>query len=241
MLHINAMIKIAVFLLLFINQAFSKVTCDKVIQNSSQLLLVLADDYNSTTANLERYEKRKELWHKAGKSLQVYVGRNGMAPAKGLCKIAHKKLNEKQEGDGKSPSGIFNLTSSFGKNLDVNFKTDYFQVKKTLHCIDDVNSKFYNMIIEESKGYGSHEVMLRDDGLYDLGAVVEYNTDPTVPKAGSCIFLHISANRPTAGCTSIEKENLEELLQWLDKKKNPILIQMPISTYRGLSIGSLIK
>jgi len=136
---------------------------------------------------------------------------------------------------------VFSIASLFGNKKETNFKMPYFQVNKNIHCIDDVNSKLYNKIVPKQDGYSSHETMLRDDGLYNLGAVVEYNSNPTIKARGSCIFLHISANRATAGCTSMDESKLREVLEWLDEKKKPLLIQLPRSIYNGLALGSLIK
>jgi len=164
-----------------------------------------------------------------------------MAPADGLCKINHTDSTIKTEGDGKAPSGIFNITSLFGNKKETNFKMPYFQVNKNIHCIDDINSKLYNKIVPKQDGYTSYETMLRDDGLYNLGAVIEYNSNPIIKKRGSCIFLHISANRATAGCTSMDESKLREVFNSLDEKKKPLLIQLPQAIYNGLSLGSLIK
>jgi L,D-peptidoglycan transpeptidase YkuD (ErfK/YbiS/YcfS/YnhG family) len=51
----------------------------------------------------------------------------------------------------------------------------------------------------------SAERMWRDDGLYDLVAVLGFNDDPVVPGKGSAIFLHLA--RPdyemTHGCVAL--------------------------------------
>ena len=169
------------------------------------------------------------------------MGRNGIAPADGLCKINHTDTSIKNEGDGKGPSGVFSIGSLFGNKKKLNSKMPYFKIAKNIHCVDDVNSQLYNKIVPKQDGYKSYETMLRDDGLYNLGAVVKYNSNPTIKTRGSCIFLHISANRATAGCTSMQEPKLREVLKWLDKKKNPLLIQLPEDIYSGLDLGSLIK
>jgi D-alanyl-D-alanine dipeptidase len=50
---------------------------------------------------------------------------------------------------------------------------------------------------------------------------------------GSCIFLHIWKNSEsgTAGCTAMERENLETILKWAETAKNPVLIQLPEDSY----------
>ncbi|MGB0498259.1 MAG: L,D-transpeptidase family protein [Rubricella sp.] len=52
--------------------------------------------------------------------------------------------------------------------------------------------------------------MARPDPLYDLVGVLDYNTDPTIPGAGSAIFLHQwrAPRRPTAGCIAFSRTAL---------------------------------
>ncbi len=73
--------------------------------------------------------------------------------------------------------------------------------------------------------------MKRKDYQYELGIVVEHNKK-AVYKRGSCIFMHVkkSKNAPTAGCTAMSLKELQSITNWLDIKKNPILIQIPKSS-----------
>jgi len=75
--------------------------------------------------------------------------------------------------------------------------------------------------------------MLRQDEQYRWGVVVDHNANSPVSGGGSCIFLHIwkDANTGTAGCTAMERQNLERIVKWLDPAKNPYLIQMTESQY----------
>lgn len=62
-------------------------------------------------------------------------------------------------------------------------------------CVDDINSQYYNLLIDDdtiiNKDYTSFERMERKDMQYEYGVWVNYNTAPQVPGMGSCIFLHI--------------------------------------------------
>jgi len=76
--------------------------------------------------------------------------------------------------------------------------------------------------------------MRRSDELYHYGIVVNHNTPP-VPGLGSCVFLHIwrNADSATVGCTAMEQANMMLLLQWLDPRKQPLLVQMPQAQYQA--------
>ena len=74
--------------------------------------------------------------------------------------------------------------------------------------------------------------MLRPDNLYQWGVVVEHNWQPS-PGAGSCIFLHVwrGPGQGTTGCTAIPKDKIERIVRWLDRRRKPLLVQLPAQTY----------
>lgn len=70
---------------------------------------------------------------------------------------------------------------------------------------------------------------------YELGVFVEHNKLGK-PKAGSCIFLHVEEypGASTSGCVSMKLEELKKIVHWLDKDKNPLLIQIPKSSAKEI-------
>jgi L,D-peptidoglycan transpeptidase YkuD (ErfK/YbiS/YcfS/YnhG family) len=79
--------------------------------------------------------------------------------------------------------------------------------------------------------------MLRNDDLYKWGLVVAHNA-ARMPRAGSCIFLHIWKNSgsPTAGCTAMPERDLVNLLRWLKPGARPVLVQMPAPEYEAARV-----
>jgi L,D-peptidoglycan transpeptidase YkuD (ErfK/YbiS/YcfS/YnhG family) len=75
---------------------------------------------------------------------------------------------------------------------------------------DDEN---YNRLVSLPHG-ASAERLWREDGLYDLIAVLGHNDAPVVPGAGSAIFLHLARADygPTRGCVALARPDLEALL-----------------------------
>ena len=59
-------------------------------------------------------------------------------------------------------------------------------------------------------------------------------TDSPIPGAGSAIFMHIwrSPDSGTAGCTAMTRENIEQLLAWLDPAGEPVLVQFTRPAYQ---------
>lgn len=208
---------------------------------SLQAVVVTTEDWKSVkgTARLFERANTKSNWKIIGKTFLVVVGKNGMAWSDGLNDLPSDtgRLLMKIEGDGKSPAGIFSLSSAFGtivKNDKI--KMPFTKLEEWTECVDDVNSKHYNRIVNRMQvgvfDWKSSEKMLEIQPQYDLGVFVEHNFEKQAG-AGSCIFLHIWTNSEsgTAGCTAMEKANMERILYWLDAKKNPVLIQLPKGDY----------
>jgi D-alanyl-D-alanine dipeptidase len=228
----------------------------KIPDQSQQLVLVTARDWNTVDASLRLYERAagEQRWHRVGDDLPVVVGRNGMAWGKGLhgdaaalAKAGNQSGPVKKEGDGRSPAGVFSLSSAFGyapPEQAIKVKLPYTHATATLECVDDPRSANYNRLVERGKvanpDWKSSEQMRRSDEQYSWGAVVDHNAVKPQAGAGSCIFLHIrpsaknAAGKGTAGCTAMEAAKMEELLLWLDQKKKPVLVQMPQAEFERL-------
>jgi len=210
------MIKSILILLLFPILLFS----------AQQIILVVADDFNTSKASLEFFEDTNILF-----KTDVNIGKNGIGWGIGEYKFLHKKGEPlKYEGDKKAPAGIFKLTNIFGYSSTSNYKLPYLYTSEKLICVDDSNSPFYNQIIEATGHELSFEHMKRQDNQYKYGIMVEHNKN-AIAKRGSCIFIHIQkkAFAPTVGCTSMQEQDLTKIIQLLDKNKNPLLIQIPKS------------
>jgi len=198
--------------------------------DTKQLLVVTTENWSTPTGTLQRYERDAHTWKKVGSSIDILLGRNGLGWGIGLHKVPQDAKIIKKEGDGKAPAGIFKLNQAFGyAPFKINYPYEVY--KETDHCVDDVNSKYYNKIVDSRKidrDYKSHEYMKFPKNYYKYGIVVDHNgiTDGEKSKrgAGSCIFIHIK-DIPTAGCTVMSESEIQEVLRWLDPKAQPLLIQ----------------
>ncbi len=189
---------------------------------SEQLVVVLSPDLNATAASMQRYDKNGS-WMKRGDPITVTLGRSG------LGYVAFKEPL-KNEGDGRSPDGLFPITSAFGYDQNTTFKLPYWHADDNLYCVDDVNDSRYNKILrifDKSNLPASYETMRRSDEVYRYGAVIGYN-DIAQRGRGSCIFIHLNHpdKRPTSGCTAMDEAPLLELLNWLDPAKKPQILQI---------------
>lgn len=125
----------------------------------------------------------------------------------------------KKEGDLKTPLGVFKLGIVFGIHKKIDTKMKYMQIKEN-HCwVDDVSSKYYNMLVDCGKvdrDWNSSEHLIDYSEQYEYAVEIEYNKCRKKGK-GSAIFLHCDTGKPTAGCIAISKEKMIELLKKLEE------------------------
>ncbi|WP_459852729.1 L,D-transpeptidase family protein [Humidesulfovibrio idahonensis] len=210
---------------------------EDITRPSQQLLLVVAEDWQSKAARMQRFERARPdgAWQPVGVSFPVNLGRGGLGWGRGLHGLALGSGPVKAEGDGKAPAGLFALGQGFAQDpAEVGAaKLPLLRVDDKLVCVDDGKSPAYNGFAELTPGvapaWDSAETMRRPDGQYRLGAFVHHNTSPAVPGGGSCIFLHIWLGQGIAssGCTNMDQADMLLLLRWLDADKRPVLAQLP--------------
>lgn len=124
---------------------------------------------------------------------------------------------DKREGDGATPAGSFPFRRVY-------WRADRLERPRTrlpaepigrdLGWCDDPNDPAYNRPVRLPYP-ASHETMWRQDGLYDLVAVIGHNDAPPVPGMGSACFLHLARPdyAPTAGCVALDLPDLLGLLE----------------------------
>jgi D-alanyl-D-alanine dipeptidase len=212
------------------------------IVEARQLVLVVAPSWDSATASAQRYQRasRGGDWHAVGQRSPVALGKQGLAWGIGLHGAAPRPP-VKREGDKKSPAGAFALASGFGYTAPPKTaKLPFVTLTNSIECVDDPSSEHYNAIVDKEKvkpqDWTSSEHMLRPDGLYRVGVVVDHNGGHPVANAGSCTFIHVwsGAGAGTLGCTTLDAARVEELLSWLDPAAHPALVQLPDEEYRKL-------
>jgi len=214
-----------------------------VTKDSRQLLVVRSRSWRTPTGTLERYERDETLqWRRVGEATPVNVGRNGMGWGRGLH-AANQAGPVKREGDGRAPAGVFPLALAFGvaEELPPEAKGfPYLHTRPTTYCVEDVRSKHYNQIIDATEvkmtSWERWSEMQRADGLFRWGVVVRQNGPDAKTGAGSCVFLHIwrGFRHPTAGCTAMPLEQIQETVRWLDGTAQPLLVQLPAPEYERL-------
>ena len=139
------------------------------------------------------------------------------------CALGKNGIKKKtKEGDKITPIGIFKITKIYYRHDKIkNLKTSIkkIKIKKNMGWCDDQKSDFYNQQIKLPNKF-NYEKLYRNDRIYDLLAVLNYNTNPVIKKKGSAIFIHIAKKnyKKTLGCIALKKEDLIQILQIIKSK-----------------------
>jgi L,D-peptidoglycan transpeptidase YkuD (ErfK/YbiS/YcfS/YnhG family) len=147
--------------------------------------------------------RRAGVLEGAGLRFRVAFGRAGIT--------AHKT-----EGDGATPSGVLPLLRVLYR-ADRTRKPDCAVPVEPIApndgWCDDPADPAYNRQIRLPHP-ARHEILWRDDGLYDIVGVLGWNMSPVVPERGSAIFLHVAPENgaPTAGCIALALPELHRIL-----------------------------
>ena len=161
--------------------------------------IVLVAYQGGSSATLSVHEKQDGFWKQLWNT-PAAVGRNG--------------INKTREGDGRTPSGTFHLTTPFGILSDPGANMPYLKVTSQHYWCDDSSSPYYNRLVNTSvSGRVSGEHLIDYSGYYDYCMFIDYNASG-VPGKGSCIFLHCKMASSTGGCVAIAKSRMIDILRW---------------------------
>jgi D-alanyl-D-alanine dipeptidase len=218
------------------------------LRDSTQMIVVTTPGWNTVSGSLQRYQRSRpgKHWKRIGQPVPIVVGKNGMGWGAGLLTTESNMVRNaddpvKKEGDGKSPAGVFGISTGFGyaDKPPAGWKLSYIRLTPGIECVDDPTSRYYNKVVDRgtvTPDWNSSEHMASTGEYYRWGAVVDHNVNPAVPGGGSCIFLHIwgGAGMGTTGCTAMAQGALEPILAWLDPAARPVLMQLPVAQYGQL-------
>jgi len=155
----------------------------------------------------------------------IIVKKSGYLKYKNLkfrCALGKGGVKKKIiEGDNITPKGIFKIIKIYyrpDKIRKIKTLIKKIKIKKNMGWCDDPNSDFYNKQIKLPTKQ-SHEKLYRNDNLYDLIAVLNYNTNPIIKNKGSAIFMHIGKDsyKKTKGCIALKREHLIMIISKIKK------------------------
>jgi L,D-peptidoglycan transpeptidase YkuD (ErfK/YbiS/YcfS/YnhG family) len=133
-----------------------------------------------------------------------------------LGKGGVKRVEDKREGDGASPIGIWSIRRVMWRADRLVAPITVFDLTAITFddgwcdASDNVN---YNQPVTHPYP-ASAERLWREDELYDIIVVLGYNDDPVGAGKGSAIFMHCAQDdyEPTQGCVALARPDLLALL-----------------------------
>lgn len=139
------------------------------------------------------------------------------------CKVGYGGISRKtREGDNITPTGIFRLISVFYRKDKIKRIITHLptcKITRDMGWSDDSDDPFYNKLVSIPR-HRTYETLYRNDDMYDLVIVTDFNINPTIPFKGSAIFIHCHGNTNTPftrGCISLRKTDLISILPKLNK------------------------
>jgi len=162
----------------------------------------------------------------SGPSDPPHLGRLRFGALEFECALGRNGLvTSKREGDGGTPIGSFSI-------LELRYRPDRIKTPVTTLPLKQTTPSDGWCDAPEDKRYNqpvtlpypaSAEAMWRDDHLYDLVMVLDYNFSPVRPFAGSAIFFHLANEEagkliPTEGCVALRKPDMLQLLPQLTRE-----------------------
>jgi len=132
------------------------------------------------------------------------------------------RTSRKREGDGATPISVMPILSAYRRGDSGLWPATRLPMRRTqpnmLWC-DAVSDANYNRPVR-SPFTPSHEKLQREDELYDICIVLDWNLRQRKRGCGSAIFFHIArpGYSPTEGCVAISPRDMRRLLPHLGRK-----------------------
>ena len=139
------------------------------------------------------------------------------------CALGRSGISSlKREGDGATPWGRFMLLEVFYNPNAVQRPRTALPIRRIRHkdgWCDASSDRNYNRFVQHPYP-ASAEELWRDDGLYDVVVVLDYNLRPRRRALGSAIFMHVARPgfTPTEGCIALRRDDLLKLLAWISRQ-----------------------
>ena len=215
---------------------------DRLGLDAQQMVVCLAESTQSSEGTLQLFHRNTSgHWQTDGQPWPVLFGRGGLAWGRGIH--PPQPGLQKKEGDRRNPMGLFKIGPALGYAAGLPEGSrgwPYHQVTDRDAWIDDptLTDYTYNHLVTLPSdaplpSWWDKEHMHLGDPAYQWLVLIEHNYDDPIPGAGNEIFFHVRRGEHyrTAGCTTMELENLERLVRWLHPESHPMLVELTRADY----------
>ncbi|MER7668012.1 L,D-transpeptidase family protein [Kitasatospora sp. NPDC096128] len=174
----------------------------KIPATTAQVVVATGQGKDTDKNSVTLWTRTPEGRWLAGETWQGHNGKNGWT-------------TDHNEGDLRSPIGVFELTDAGGRNANPGSKLPYdkdasFVVSGTGFFGDQLAGSFdYVVAINYNRVAGSSPLDMRR---------------PMGSKKGGGIWLHVDHDGPTHGCVSIPEDKMAQLIRTLDPAAHPVIV-----------------
>jgi len=192
-------------------------SCVPVLDRATRLVVVTAPNMDTEKAALRMFDRAStnEHWRQRGAPMPAVVGVRGLAWGLPFTSYAQGGEPIKQEGDERTPAGVYNLGATFG--VEKSRRPNYLHLTPGANfCVEDTRSPLYGRIVPHSTaGKKVSGADMAAIPTYRRGLVIDYPPD-RAKKSGSCIFVHIWSGEGvgTTGCVGLPETRVADLQEW---------------------------
>lgn len=166
-----------------------------------------------------RRARRIVVRRKPGDPARALVAAPGFSAAAAIGRSGITAL--KREGDGATPRASMRLIEGFYRSDRMGRPPTALPmrpIRADMGWCDAPFNASYNRLVRLPFG-PSHENLMRDDHLYDIVLVIDWNIRERKAGAGSAIFMHLArpGYQPTEGCIALSRGDMLRLLTLVDR------------------------
>ncbi|WP_156726550.1 L,D-transpeptidase family protein [Streptomyces apocyni] len=184
------------------------------VSNATQVITVKS---RGSYATVTAWAKGSEGWKSVISTTAGRVGSNGVTNG-----------STREQGTWTTPSGTYTITEGFGVEAS-GTSMPYTRVNDSHWWVQDPESKFYNQMHTEEgadfplteSGERGSEHLVNYPTRYANALVIDFNRWPAVPGRGAGIFLHINGRGATAGCVSVPRATMDQIMRWIKPGAHP--------------------
>ncbi|MFI9471386.1 L,D-transpeptidase [Streptomyces sp. NPDC052492] len=181
----------------------------------TQLITAVAARTGSTTGTVTWWNRKGGRWTAAG-SAPARFGSGGLVEG-----------TRREQATHTTPTGLYGMPYAFGTEAAPSgTRYTYRPVRQNSWWCQDNDSRSYNRWTEPRAAdcrAGQAEHLITYRAQYAHALVVDFNYRKPVRGRGAGIFLHVNGRGATAGCVSVSKSAMRQILRWADPARAPHL------------------
>lgn len=215
----------------------------KHVGDAQQIVVVTGRSKTSTYATLRTYQRNSNgTWSAPFAAMPARNGYRGWV-------VGGRRVQD----TGTTPQGTFRITTAFGLRKNPGTKLPYRLADANDYWVgDQKDPRTYNLVqpwasatrtwrISQAERLAAYPTQYEHAAVIDFNRPVastvtwhttyaEYVTSkPVSTRLGSAIFLHVNGAGSTAGCVSLKRADMINVLRWLDPAKKPRIVMAPES------------